>query len=260
MPDYLGQPAYMVGLDPTASFTSASSISSGTLVPVTVTGAPVNRSLVGEVLILDRANPASLEAVTIFDANPTTGVLILQSVTTSHTGPVTMELGLTISEERALPANRSQTRVSRFPVYRIQSAFGRYGYGRRGNQISGQMQEFNLLATISSFGGPPVWQPIDTTQIDINSATGELWVPAGLLLAYYSEVRLRYIAGWSQSAVPPVIKQAVANIISAFGDTPTTANIRSISAAGISMSRQSASFLDDDTKHMLEPYKARVWA
>ena len=159
-----------------------------------------------------------------------------------------------------MPANRSQARVSRAPVYRILSAYGRYGYGRRGMQISGQMQEFNLLATISAFGGPPVWQPIDTNQIDINSATGELWVPAGMLLAYYSEVRLRYVAGWSQSTIPPAIKQAVANIISAFGDTPTTANIRSITAAGISMSRQAASFLDDDTKRMLEPYALRSWA
>jgi hypothetical protein len=40
-------------------------------------------------------------------------------------------------------------------------------------------------------------------------------IPSGIFLAYYSNVRIVYVAGFSQANIPPVIKQVTAKTISA---------------------------------------------
>jgi hypothetical protein len=248
-------PAWMAGLTPTISYAAPAAISPGTNVQVTIPGAQFGFQTVGEVVILDRANSQLAEACVVLSASGST--LTLQSVQFAHAA-ATVDFGLTISEEKSLPANRPITRTSRSPVTRVISGFGRYGYQRRSQQAAGGEFVPTLLPVVQGFGGPPMWVPFDVAALDINPNTGEMWVPAGLLLAYFSDVRLRYVAGWSVESLPADIKQATASIVRGMIDTPFTANLKVLKAGDAMMQRFSAESLDGDVKAILEPYKARL--
>lgn len=255
--DANGMPAWMTGLNPTISYTAPSPIIPGNNVQVTIPGAQFGFQTVGEVIILDRANPSLAEACVVLSTTGST--LTLQSVQFSHPA-ATVDFGLTVMEEKPLPYNRPITRTSRTPVARVISGFGRYGYGRRGQQAAGIEFIPLLLPVVQGFGGPPLWVPFDVTALDINMNTGEMWVPAGLLLAYFSDVRLRYVAGWSAATLPSDIKQATASIVRGQIDTPFSANMKILKAGDAMMQRFGPESLDDDIKALLEPYKARLMA
>ncbi|MFG1388814.1 hypothetical protein [Xanthobacter versatilis] len=267
-PDYAGRPAYMDGLTPTNTFTTSSAISPGLNVVVPVSNLYKTTTILGEVLILDRAGQCEACVVTAVD----TATVTLDKVERPHSSGTTLELGLVLMEERQMPAKRSVTRVSRPNFVRLLALQGRYGYGRRSDQMSGTYNEVNLLATLSSFGGPPQWVPVDIAQVDASSVTGELWVPAGMMLAYYTDVRARYIAGFPVGGLPEPIKTACAQIVisqSATAGIPTTVGslragdteIRRFgSAGGNDGPRRAGSGVTDlssDVKGMLDPYRVR---
>ena len=235
-PDANGMPAWMTSLNPTISYTAPAAISPGANVQVvTIPNAQFGFQTVGEVVILDRANPSLAEACVVLSTTGST--LTLQSVQFSHAADATVDFGMTIMDEKQLPYNRPITRTSRTPVARVISGFGRYGYGRRGQQAAGIEFIPTLLPIVQGFGGPPLWVPFDVSAIDINMNTGEMWVPAGLLLAYFSDVRLRYVAGWSYATLPTDIKQATASIVRGQIDTPFSANMKIIKAGDAMMQR-----------------------
>lgn len=257
-PDALGNPAYMAAMAPGLSFTASGAVSPGQNVSVAVTGPLAVPDLIGEVLILDRAQPNLVEAVVVIGVTP--GHLTLQSVSQAHASGAMLEAGMVLLEERALPAKRSVTRLSKGPIARLISGVGRYAYGRRSDQVAGLYNDANLLAAVQTFGGPPQWIPFDVTQASVSVNTGEVWAPAGLLLAYYSDVRLRYVAGFSQAALPSVIKQACANIVNkiqTFGPEADAA-FKVVQAGGTKLERFSDSILDTDTKNALEPFKPKL--
>lgn len=212
--DAAGNPCYMVSLNPSDSWTFPNAISAGVSVSVRVPlGRLMTNDLLGQVIILDRAVPNKTEAVVITNVNPAAGTIILGSVAYAHSAGVIGDFGLTNFEERSLPAKRSMIRMARQGVTRLVSGVGRYGYGRRSDQMQGTYNEINLLATLQTFGGPPQWIPFDVTQASISTSTAELWVPAGILLAYYTDVRVWYLAGYSAAGLPDIIKQAVAAVV-----------------------------------------------
>ena len=257
-PDATGNPCYMSACQPSLTLTSTGPIAPGDQVTVPYTGAPLNIEQIGEVVIIDRTSSGVMEACAI--AAIATGSITLASVANNHPAGAEMDLGMTIYEQRTVPHNRSIARVAQYPVLRLVSGIGRYGYGRRTDQMKGTYQEFNLLATISAFGGPPPWVFFDTTQCSIASDTAEIWVPPGVLLAYFTDVRLRYIAGWQKENLPYQIKQATANILNAMTSLPVSTTIKSFrdSASGISVDRWGATLLSDDTKSILTPFQARA--
>ena len=254
-PDYLGQPCYMASLTPELTFTSAGTISPGSNVVVNLPQSiPLYEDMIGDVVILDRANSSLVEACVI-SAIISPGQLQLYSVDNSHSAGCTMDFGLTITEERELPEKRSIARVARPPL-RLISGMGRYGYGRRLDQVMGLYNEVNLLAAVQSFGGPPLWVPFPVVQASISRKTQEIWIPAGLLLAYYSEVRLRYVSGFPVTGIPQVIKQATAQIVNAIVQNPQLmGQIQSIGAGATKIARFAPSQLDKDTLHMLDTHR-----
>ena len=256
--DANGAPAYMAGATAALTLSAAAGFAPGSNVTLGYAGAALGQDSIGEVVTIDRANAAICETSVIAQAAP--GSLTLASVLFAHAGGATLELGMAILEERALPKDRSVTRLARWPVARLLSGLGRYAYGRRDAQAAGEMAEYNLLAVVSSFGGPPLWIPFDVSQADVSIATSEVWVPAGALLAYYSEVRLRYLAGWSAAQLPLDVKQATANLVRAIIDQGLSANVESYSAGDTKLARFSDTLLDADTKAMLAPYRARLFA
>jgi hypothetical protein len=257
-PDSVGNPAYMAALSPSLTFTASGSISPGQNVVVPVAGPMLASDIVGEALVLDRATSGAVETVVVTAASG--GQLTLASVRNNHSSGVLLEAGLTILEERALPAKRSVTRLSRNPIVRLVSGMGRYAYGRRSDQVSGLYNDTNLLAALQTFGGPPAWMSFDVSQANVSVQTSEVWVPAGLMLAYYSDVRIRYLAGFSASGLPSVIKQACANVIGKimqFGPE-ADASFKAVGAGGSKLERFGATIMDNDTKLLLEPFEAKL--
>ena len=184
-PDAAGSPAYMVGMAPALTLTLGTSIAPGLSVVATVNG-PTAMLQVGAVLIADRASSSLVEALTVQAVlgNQVT----FTAVQFAHAVGATLDLGLTITEQRTMPENRPLTMVSRTPVLNVLSGVGRYGYMRRGQDSVGSIDTYNLLAVMSKFGGPPAWEAWTPQANSIDPLTGQIWVPAGVLLAYYTEV------------------------------------------------------------------------
>lgn len=253
--DTNGNPCAMTALMPSFTYTSTAAISPGTGVTVTVTPPLVRADLLGEVLVLDHSNPALVEACVVISTNGNNQIT-LGDVQFSHTGPnVKMDVGRVISEDRSVPSKRPVVRVAKFPIVNILSLLGRYSFGRRSDQIAGRFQEANLLASLQAFGGPPPWIPVLIPQSSWD-VYGEIWVPASLYMAYFSDVRVKYVAGFPN--VPDPVVRATAQIAVGLAQTTNfNGGLKSITAGSTTLSRFAATSLDDDVKKLLDPFCAR---
>jgi hypothetical protein len=258
LPDAAGLPCYMAGLSASLSLTLPANIQPGQNVQVAVPGASTLSVFgsVGDVVILDRANSSACEACVIASTQP--NQITLQSVSYAHGQGATLDFGMVIREQKTLPPKRSITRVGSWPIVRIHSGLGSYRYGRRSEQQAGLYADQSVLALMQTFGGPPEWIPWDVTAADFSEITNEVWIPSGIFLAYYSDVRIFYVAGFNQANIPPIIKQVTANIITAGLNTQNMAGGIKVAKAGDTMlQRFEATVIDADTKRQLDMYKAR---
>jgi hypothetical protein len=254
-----GWPCYMAGLAPQFAFTAAGAIAQGSNVEVPVTGFMLGPDLVGEVLVLDRDTPDTAEACVVAAVGPAS--ITLDVVRVAHAGPVTLEAGLVILEERSLPANRSVAHISRSPVARMVSVQGRYAYGRRSQQQAGAFIEPSLLASVQFFGGAPVWSRVDVNQVSVSQVSGEVWIPAGALNAYFSDVRLRYVAGFAAAALPAAVKTACATVVKQLQQFPELAgSIKALQSGGTKIEKFADSVLDAETRQRLAQFEARAYA
>lgn len=267
-PDANGNPCYMAALDPELTLTATAGFGPGNGISVSVTG-PLAAVQVGDCVVLDRANPSVMETVQVTSIDYTNGKVTLgttaanqpQGVQFAHLSGCKMETGLIITERKYLPKNRSQVTLSYPPIMRIVGGTGRYGYGRRGDAAAYNTDNFNLLASLNKFGGPPAWEiwPANTAA-GIEPYTGQLWVPAGIMLAYYSEVRVRYVAGFLYSNLPSEIKLACAQTVTAQLQNPQIGNVKNMKAGDTALEQFSASVLSEDVKAMLQPFRVRAFA
>ncbi|MDE2101962.1 MAG: hypothetical protein KGL39_32245 [Patescibacteria group bacterium] len=261
-PDAAGQPCYMTGAEPDYSLTLTGSIAPGSNVPVTFASGPYQILQVGDQLVLEygvTANASALEVVTLATV-PLPGNsagFTFQSVSYAHSAGAIAAHGLVIEEQKYMPKSRPITMMSRTPLVRVLSGVGRYGYGRRGEGADYNMEQFNLLAALSKFGGPPYWelfQPAYAQNWDPN--TGQLWVPAGVMLAYYSEVKVRYVAGFS--TLPAAVEAACVQIIQAMQANPVLGDIKGLKAGDTAIQYAASSVMSADVKAMLSPYAVRI--
>lgn len=260
VPDAKGNPCYMKGLTSPLKLTTTQAISPGQNVNVNVTG-PVltistGSSQCGLVAIIDRENDDRREAVIVNAINTNNTTITLTNVQFAHDVGSVLEFYLVIYEERQMPKARPITNVSRTPALIMLAAQGRYGFSRRGNAYY-QTYEYNLLSAASQFGGPPIWEMIDQTLIGVDPTTGMVWSPSGIFLAYFTEIRFSYIAGWTYESLPSAVKMACASIVKADTSIPMNGAIRSYRAGDTAIDRFSATYLTDDVKLMLEPFRAR---
>ena len=259
-----GAPAYMLGLNPSLTLALTTAIAPGSAVQATVTG-PAAMLRPGSVLIADQATPSITEALVVQSVNGQS--VTFANVQFAHAAGAQLIDGMVISEQRTMPQGRPITQVSRTPIVAALSGVGRYGYQRRGDDGFGNMDTYNLLAVMSKFGGPPAWEPFTLQANSIDPQTGQLWIPAGVMLAYYTEVRVSYIAGWTYASLPYEIKQACANIINnqaALVGIP--GSIQKAQTGAGSLTRfagaggvQPSAAIDADTAALLVPYKARLF-
>ncbi len=259
--DANGTPIYQTAATPTAVYKLGGALTPGANVSVAVTPTNLTPFIIGEVMILDAGVKSQQEACLVSGFTPP-NIITFASVSFAHAAGAGASVGLTITEDRALPAKRSIARVAKWPIANVLSVLGRYAYGRRSDQVGGLYQEMNLLAAVQTFGGPPQWIPIPIGQVDWSGAsqTGEVWVPAGLLMAYYSDVRLRYVAGFPSSQAPPdPIVRATAAIAAALQNNQTFGGqMKLLAAATSKQERFFASNVDQDVRAKLAPYMART--
>lgn len=254
--DANGNPCAMSALAPTFTYTITNAITAGTNVVATITPALARPDLIGEVLVLDAGTEGLTEACVI---SATTGnnQITLSNVQFSHAAGAKADVGRVITEDRSCPAKRSIVRVAKFPIVNIVSMLGRYAYGRRSDQIGGLFQEMNLLASLQAFGGPPMWIPIVIPASSWSDSTGEIWVPASLYMAYYSDVRIKYVAGYA--TVPDPVIRATALVAVGLINTPNLGGgLKLITAGDTRLERFAATTLDNDVKRLLDPFKART--
>ncbi len=253
--DSASNPCFMQAMVPFGTFAIAGGLAPGVNVAATVSG-PLATIQPGSVIIAEKATPANLEALVV--SSITGNQIVFEAVTKNHAAEATYNSGLTIFETRQLPSNRPLALLSKNPIVRIVSIRGRCGYRRRG---AGSMpDDNNLLSAVSMFGGAPVWEAVNVANVDINQETGQIWVPSGMLMANYTEVRVSYIAGFPTTGVPDAIKLATANIIDAQAKTPLNGNIKLMKAGDTQMERFIDSVLDSSVRQMLSTYRARSHA
>lgn len=256
--DANGRPCYMVAMAPTMTYTFSGALAPGANVVVPLPGyVSDSDALVGDIVVVDRLIPSAVEACIIQSVGA--GQVTLTNVQFAHTGtstPVTLEFGLSITDELTMPSQRSRARLSQWPIARVLSGLGRYGYGRRTDQSAGYFYDANLIATVAAFGGPPAWLPFSVPSSSLNPSTGDIWVPAGTLLAYYTDIKMRYIGGWSATALPSQIKVATAAIVDAMSAAPMGPQIRRFNAGKTNIERFADTVMDPDIKMMLRPYMA----
>lgn len=258
-PDAGGNPGWMMAKTPTLTLAAAGAIAPGNNVVVPVTGG-IQAIAIGDALVLDRTNTNCCEVGVVISLSATPPYSVtLQQVTYSHPGPCTLDQGLTLLQHKFMPEGRPLTTLAYTPVTRLLSGQGRYGYGRRGNAARYQVDEFNLLASLSTFGGPPAWEFFPLNSTGINPNTGEVWVPAGVMLAYYSEVNLWYVAGYQQSNLPTQIALACAQLIKSMQLLPVMGNAKSYRAGDTQIQMMSSSYLSADSKAMLDPFRAKLF-
>lgn len=255
-PDAAGQPCYMAQGEPTDTFATTAPVSPGAnvVVPVTPQGGFLGQHLVGGVLIFDRADATKTEACVITAVGA--GTVTLAGVAYAHLSGAKLETGLVIFEERALPAKRAIVRFSKGPMVRLIAAQGRYGYGRRSDQISGITADATLLALTQPFGGPPAWAAIDVTHVDVSNTTQECWLPTGLYLAPYTDARLHYVTGWPEAAIPVAVRQACAMLIKSQADNDLPSGVKVYRAGGTMIEMFSEAAVPVEARAMLSPYKA----
>jgi hypothetical protein len=255
VPDANGYPTYMAALSASMQFTTTAAFEPGQNVVVPISG-PINTLAVGEVLIADLGNAEMMEALAVVSMQGNT--VTFRCVNFSHASGCTLSRGMTLRQHKFMPQGRPLTALAYTPVVRLIAGQGRYGYGRRGDASRYMVDEFNLLASLSHFGGPPVWEffPMENTGVDPES--GQLWVPAGVMLAYYSEINIWYVAGFAQANLPSAVKQACAQLITARVNLPEMGAVRSYKAGDTAVQAFAASILSDDSKDMLAPYRAKL--
>lgn len=253
-PDANGMPAYMAGAKPSLSLVSQVSLVPGLSVIVPLPGSAWDDSILGQSVVIGRNTTEPVEVTWIEAYSP--GRLVLAQVSFNHAGPVTLDLGMAIMEESELPSRRSVVQLSQWPISRIISGLGRYGYGRRDQQETGYFDDVNLLAALSTFGGAPTWEAFDIRQSSYNTRTGEYWVPSSLLLSYFTETRIRYIGGWSADGLPDDIKIACATTAQAIEAAAMGPLARRFNTGKVDIQRFTDSVLDTDTKRVLRQYQA----
>jgi hypothetical protein len=261
--DASGAPIYMTALTPKLTFTLGGAIAPGTNVAATVAPALVRPDMVGEVLVIDAGSsgPSGVQEACVVAATNGANQVTLAAVKYAHLSGATAETGLVIQEDRNLPSKRSIARIAKWPIVNVLGLLGRYAYGRRSDQVGGLYQEMNLLASVQTFGGPPQWIPVSTAQCSWSDQTGEIWVPAGMLMAYYSDVRVAYVAGYQAGAVPDPIVRAAGSVAVALQTTlgvGLAGQISAVAPGSVQIERFFASNVDEDALRAIEPFKART--
>jgi hypothetical protein len=95
-----------------------------------------------------------------------------------------------------LPGKRSVVRSMQQPIVSMLSCLGRYGYGSRSDHMPPEHGATSIFGHGADRRRTSGMVPIEVANCGFSALTGEVWIPAGGLMAYFSDVRMHYIAGF----------------------------------------------------------------
>jgi hypothetical protein len=157
------------------------------------------------------------------------------------------------TERNKLPQGRPITRVTYTPLAAAQGATSPFVAVRARIGIPRGPNATTLAEMLAPFGGPPGWVDLDPLQVDFNAATGELWLPAGIVGNVYTEAELTYTAGYAEA--PEAVKLACAQIIRNIESHPAS-NVRAAQLDQLQLEYFAGSLLDDDVRRLLATFVA----
>lgn len=155
------------------------------------------------------------------------------------------------SERNRLPEGFPVTRATYTPLAIAQGAQTPFVSVRARHGISRGPDAGSLAEILAPFGGPPAWVDLDPARVEYNAATGEIWLPAGILGVPYTDAELIYTAGFSQ--VPEAVKLACAQLIRNIESHPAP-NVNSAQLDRLQLEYFAGSLLDEDTRRLLAPF------
>lgn len=157
------------------------------------------------------------------------------------------------TERNKLPQGRPITRVTYTPLAAAQGATSPFVAVRARIGIPRGPNATTLAEMLAPFGGPPAWVDLDASQVDFDAATGELWLPAGIFGANFTEAEITYTAGFAEAPEP--VKLACAQVIRNLQAHPA-AGIRTAQLDQLQLEYFAGSLLDDDVRRLLAPFVA----
>lgn len=157
------------------------------------------------------------------------------------------------SERNRLPEGLPVTRATYTPLAFSAPATTPFVTVRARHGVSRGPNAATLAEMIAPFGGPPAWVDLDTAMVDYNAATGDVWLPLGILGIPYTETELVYTAGYAQP--PEAVKLACAQIIRNVESHPV-ASVRSTQMDRLQLEYFAGSLVDDDVRRLLAPFVA----
>ena len=158
------------------------------------------------------------------------------------------------SERNRLPDGLPVTRTRVTPLAVVAPATTPFVTVRARHSIPrGSGGEIPLAEMLAPFGGPPAWVDLTVSQVEYHAPTGEIWLPAGIFGAPYTEVEITYTAGFAQ--VPEAVKLACAQMIRNVESHPS-ATVREARLDRLRLEYFGGSLLDEDVKRLLAPYVA----
>jgi hypothetical protein len=153
--------------------------------------------------------------------------------------------------ERLRVGRRSQSvRLSYGPLVAVTAMNAHFGAACA--QADGLGEGF-FAEVASAFGVANSWVPLDVTQLDVCSATGEVTLPCNLLGVAMREVEVTYTAGFAAAPVP--VQIACAQIVKN-AQTQPGLNVKSSSVDTLRMEYFSDQLLDAQTRALLQPFVA----
>ena len=156
-----------------------------------------------------------------------------------------------------VPSDRQEIRVPVLPVIRVLAAAGRYGLQRRDRQGWNSFA-YGLSPILAlNAAARPQWTTIDVESIELSPAEGLVFLPFSSMLAPYSYVRLRYLAGLID--MPHRVKAAAVEIANAMGAMGVSHRTR-YSVGRVSRQFSSPTFVTPLAAQMLQAYVVSEYA
>ncbi len=157
------------------------------------------------------------------------------------------------SERNRLPGGIPITRASYTPLAVPQGGQTPFSSLKARHGVPRGPNPDTLAEAMAPFGGPPAWVNLDPAQVDYWPATGEIWLPASIFGAAYTEVEMAYSAGYAE--VPEGVKLACAQIIRNIESHPA-ARVSAAQFDRLQLEYFAGSTLDEDVRRLLAPFVA----
>lgn len=258
-PDISGQPCFMAGAAAKRTWAIEADIEPGTSVSVALDSVPL-ASILGETLVLDAPTPSSCEAAVVTALSGST--VTFDSIVRVHSATSPATLGLVISERRNVGYQGPVAFLSRSPIARLlavgttweRSSIREPSLSDNRRGLVGDYAEG--VGPVPNFGSTvPQWNLLDPTLLDCDIDTGKLLVR---IFGPRNEVKVNYLAGWTQPTLPDIIKRACASLVLAIqGQDPATAGAKLYKAGDTAIQRFNNSLFDDDMKLQLDEFRAK---